>query len=260
MEMTAALVSIGLSVIANLATDPIKKLLQKLTRSKELEVPLQDLFINAFYQSLDYHDAYYDETAKKAAARIRAAVKKDEFKLLSIISRHTGGIDRFLSSLKSDDWQRTLAGEVVKEFSLKIPARGRDDLMTGILSDCFHFYQVAFINLMSEKQGLQAILLECLKIESIRDILNNIDAQMVTRKDFDDLKRVLYKNYYARHPEDHKRLEDYDEYIKKKFQYIELRGFSPRVSGKEILMELEDIFVPLAISLCARQNFSHLHQ
>lgn len=244
--ITAALLNIGLSILANLATDPVKNLLHKFSRSKELEeVPLKDLFIKAFYQSLDYHDAHYDETAQKDVECIRAAVKKNESKLLAIISRRTDATDRFLSSLKSGDFQRALAGEVVNEFSLNL--QGRWDLMVGILSDCFRFYRTAFFNLMSEKQGLQAILLECLKIESILDLLKKVDSQMVTRKDFDDLKRIFYTHYYAQHPEDHKKLEDYDNYIKNKFQYIELRGFSPRVSGKEILMKLEDIFVPLEI-------------
>lgn len=69
--------------------------------------------------------------------------------------------------MKSGELQRVLAGDVVKEFELQ----NQGYLISGILSDCFHLYQVAFFNLMSEKQGLQAILLECLKIESIRDLL-----------------------------------------------------------------------------------------
>ncbi len=111
--ITAALLNIGLSVLANLATDPVKNLVHKFSRSKELEkVPLKDLFIKAFYQSLDYHDAHYDESAKKAVKRIRAAFKKNEPKLLAIISRRTGDSERFLSSLKSGDFQRALAGEM----------------------------------------------------------------------------------------------------------------------------------------------------
>ncbi|UCH96713.1 MAG: NACHT domain-containing protein [Candidatus Aminicenantes bacterium] len=242
MEITTALLSFGLSVLANLTTGEIRKLLS----SKKFDgEPLRNLFIKSFYKSLQYHEELYDDYAKKVVKKIRAAVKKDELKLLSIISRYTEGFDNFLSSLKSGEFQLKIAEKIAKEYSLNIS--GKHALIPGILSDCFSLYRIAFFNLMSEKEGIQAILLECLKIESILDILKNIDSKLVSRSDFDELKMVVYKNYFARQPDAQKQLEDYDQYLKNKFRFIELRGFSPKVSGKEIQMELNDIFVPLEI-------------
>jgi hypothetical protein len=242
MEPTTSLLSFGLSVLANLTTDQIRKLLV----SKKFDgEPLRNLFIKSFYKSLQYHKELYDDYAKKIVKKIRAAVKKDELKLLSIISRHTEGLDHFLSSLKSGEFQIKIAEEIVKEYWLKIS--GKHDLIPGILSDCFSFYRIAFFNLMSEKEGMQAILLECLKIDGIIDILKRIETKIVTRSEFDELKLIAFKNHFTRQPGAQKQLEDYDQYIKNKFRFIELRGFSPKVSGKEIQMELNDIFVPLEI-------------
>lgn len=106
MEITTALLSFGLSVLANLTTDQIRKLLI----SKKFDgEPLKKLFIKSFYKSLQYHAELYDDSAKKIVKKIRATVKKDELKLLSVISRHTGGLDHFLSSLKRGEFQLKLA-------------------------------------------------------------------------------------------------------------------------------------------------------
>lgn len=242
MEPTTALLSFGLSVLANLTTDQIRKLI----KSKKFDgEPLKNLFIKSFYKSLQYHEKLYYGYSEKIVKKIRTTVKKDELKLFSVISRHTGSFDNFLSSLKSGEFQLKIAEAIAKEYSLDIS--GKHALIRGILSDCFSLYRIAFFNLMSEKEGMQAILLECLKIDRILDILKNIDSKLVSRSDFDELKMVVYKNYFTRQPGAQKQLEDYDQYLKNKFRFIELRGFSPKVSGKEIQMELNDIFVPLEI-------------
>ena len=61
------------------------------------------------------------------------------------------------------------------------------------------------------------------------------------------VKLVLLK-HFNESKEARKNLRDYDQYLKNKFKYIELRGFSPRISGKEVQMELIDVFVPLEIT------------
>ena len=120
MEPTTALLSFGLSVLANLTTDQIRKL----SISKKFDgEPLRNLFIKSFFKSLQYHEELYDDYAKKIVKKIRAAVKRDELKLLSVISRHTGGFDNFLSSLKSGEFQTSIAKLIVKEFSLDTDIR-----------------------------------------------------------------------------------------------------------------------------------------
>ena len=62
--------------------------------------------------------------------------------------------------------------------------------MIGIVTDCLSFYIYAFFNQMNEKQGIQAILLECLKLDDIAQILTKIDSQVVTKHDFDELRKT----------------------------------------------------------------------
>ncbi|NIM18483.1 MAG: NACHT domain-containing protein [Candidatus Aminicenantes bacterium] len=243
MGIETALISFGLSVMSNLTTPMVKKLVSSKKANWE---PLKKLFMRSFCKSLDYHEKLYDKSAKEIVKDIREAVKKDEFKLLSIFSSYSGGFDHFLSSLKSGEFQAKIAKEMVKEYALD--TGGYPKLIPGILEDCLSLYRNAFFNLMSEKQGLQAILKECLKIDSVLEILKRIDSKLVPRSEFDELKMIVYRNYFVLQPAAQKQLEDYDEYIKKKFRFIELRGFSPKVSGKEIQMELNDIFVPLEIT------------
>jgi len=62
MGIEAALLSFGLSALADITTDQVKKLIA--SRKIEWE-PLKGLFIKSFYKSLDYHDKRYDDSAKK---------------------------------------------------------------------------------------------------------------------------------------------------------------------------------------------------
>jgi len=119
----------------------------------------------------------------------------------------------------------------------------------SIITDCLNYYLSAFFNQMNEKEGIQAILIECLKIDNIVDLLKQLDSQIVTKNDFDELRRIILLKHFNENIEAKKELEDYDEYLRNKFKYLELRGFSPKISGKEVQMELLDIFVPLEINL-----------
>jgi predicted NACHT family NTPase len=78
--------------------------------------------------------------------------------------------------------------------------------------------------------------------------LNKIDQQIATKNEYDLLRKIVYTNYIDNNNQYRKSIQDFDSYIKNKFRYLELRGFSPKISGKEVQMELDDIFVPLAIN------------
>jgi uncharacterized membrane protein YgaE (UPF0421/DUF939 family) len=97
MEIVTLLIGVGLSVMANLTTPQVKKLVSAKKANWE---PLKKLFIRSFYKSLDYHEKLYDDTAEKIVKSIRKQVKKNDLTLLSLFSRHSGGLDNFLSSLK----------------------------------------------------------------------------------------------------------------------------------------------------------------
>lgn len=231
-----------LGILSSLTYDQLKSISEKTDI-----VPLKDLFLKAFYTSLKYHDEHYDEYSKQVIEKLRKAVKKNEDKLLEIFSKHSDNYNNFLSLVKTREFQNKIAKEIVSQYSLDIANYPR--LIPSIISDCLNYYLYAFFNQMNEKEGIQTILIECLKLNSILDLLKQIDSNVVTKNDFDELRRIVLLRYFKENTEAQKKLEDYDQYLKNKFKYLELRGFSPKVSGKEVQMELLDIFVPLEISI-----------
>lgn len=205
------------------------------------------MFLKTFYSTLKHHDKHYDNYAKQVVKELRNAVKKDEDKLLLIISHNSDNFNNFLSSVKKRTYQQSIAEEIVSEYSLDLG--NYPNLMISIITDCLNYYLYAFFNQMNEKEGIQAILIECLKLGSILDLLKQIDSKAVTKKDFDELRSAIVLNHLNENPEAKKKLHDYDSYLQNKFKYLELRGFSPKISGKEIKMRLLDVFVPLEINI-----------
>ena len=238
--LTLTLLGYPLGILANSTYDQLKRISQKIDVN-----PLKDLFLKSFFTSLEYHDKHYDEYSIKVVEELKGAVEKDENKLLIIFSRYSDDFNKFLSLIRTKKFQAKIAEEIIGEYSLDFSKDSK--LIGSIITDCLSYYLSAFFNQMNEKEGIQAILMECLKINTIVDLLKEIDSQIVTKKDFDELRRIVLLNYFNENNEARKNLEDYDKYLGIKFKYIELRGFSPKISGKEVQMELLDIFVPLEI-------------
>ncbi|MEM9272148.1 MAG: hypothetical protein AAGA80_04165, partial [Cyanobacteria bacterium P01_F01_bin.143] len=241
MEALAlTLLGYPLSILASLTYDQLKKV------SEEADLnPLKKLFLKAFYTSLEYHDQHYDEYSRKVVAKLRKAVKKDEEKLLKVLSKNSKNFNSFLDLVKSRQFQQRIAEEIVSEYSLDLQ---QPNIISAIITDCLKYYLSSFFNQMNEKEGIQAILIECLKLNTVLDILKKVDSQVVTKSDFDELRKAILSSFYKENSEAHKNLQDYYQYIRNKFKYLELRGFSPKISGKEVQMELLDVFVPLEIN------------
>ena len=240
--LTLTLLGYPLSIFANFTYDQLKNVSQKIEIT-----PLKDLFIKAFYTSSEYHNKYYDDYSKEVIEKLIKAVKKDEERLFIIFSHKSNNFYNFLSSIKSKEFQIKIAEEIIDEYSLDF---AKDQELAGsIVKDCLNYYLYAFFSQMNEKEGIQAILMECLKLDTIVDLLKQIDSQVVTKKDFDELRRIILLNYFNENKEAKKKLDDYDKYLKNKFKYLELRGFSPKISGKEVQMELLDVFVPLEMKI-----------
>lgn len=240
--LTLTLLGYPLSIFANFTYDQLKNASQKIDIN-----PLKNLFLKAFYTSAEYHNKYFDDYSKEVTKRLIEAVKKDEEQLLIIFSKNSNDFYSFLSSMKSKEFQKKIAEEIIGEYSLDF-IKDRE-LAGSIVKDCLNYYLYAFFNQMNEKEGIQAILMECLKLDTIVDLLKQIDTQVVTKNDFDELRRIILLNYFNENKEAKKKLDDYDIYLKNKFKHLELRGFSPKISGKEVQMELLDVFVPLEIKL-----------
>ena len=240
--LTLTLLGYPLSIFANITYDQLKNVSQKMDIN-----PLKNLFIKAFYKSAKYHNRDYDNYSKEVTEKLIKAVKKDETRLFIIFSNNSNNFDNFLSSIKSEEFQKKIAEEIIDEYSLDLG--NYPELVGAIVKDCLNYYLYAFFNQMNEKEGIQAILMECLKLDTIVDLLKQINSQVVTRNDFDELRRIILLNYFNENKKAKKKLDDYDKYLKNKFKYLELRGFSPKISGKEVQMELLDVFVPLEIKI-----------
>jgi energy-coupling factor transporter ATP-binding protein EcfA2 len=204
---------------------------------------IERLYIKCFYKAIDEHNKHYDDFSAKILKKISKEIKKDELKLLRSITQD-GNI--FLSSFNRKEFHILVSEEIVNTYSIDVGNYPK--LIPGIVADCFSYYVSSFYNLMNEKEGIQAILMECLKLNNILDLLNKIDQQIVTKNEFDNLRKIVYTYFVDNNLDYKKSIKDYDSYLKNKFKYLELRGFSPKISGKEVQMELEDIFVPLAIN------------
>jgi|JI6StandDraft_1071083.scaffolds.fasta_scaffold02885_6 energy-coupling factor transporter ATP-binding protein EcfA2 len=237
--ISLTLLGYPISLLANITYDQFKSIRDRFGDLNSLE----RLYIKCFNEAIDEHNKHYDDYAANILKKITKEIKKDESKFLRSISQQ-GNI--FLTSFGRKEFHIQVAKKIVQNY--RIDVGNYPKLIPEVVADCFSFYVSSFYNLMNEKEGIQAILIECLKLNNILDILNKLDQQTVTKDEFDDLRKIIYTYVVASNIEYKKSIMDYDSYIKNKFKYLELRGFSPKISGKEIQMELDDIFVPLAIN------------
>lgn len=237
--LTLTLFGYPLSILASVTYDQLKNIKDRFSDITSIE----RLYIKCFYKAIGEHNKHYDPYSAKILKKISQEIRKDESKLLRSIAQDG---DIFLSSFNRKEFHNKVAEEIVNAYSIDVGNYPK--LIPGIVADCFSYYVSSFYNLMNEKEGIQAILMECLKLNNILDILNKIDQQIATKNEFENLRKIVYTYFVDTNLEYKKSIKDYDSYIKNKFKYLELRGFSPKISGKEVQMELEDIFVPLAIN------------
>jgi len=236
--LTSTLLGYPISLLANVTHDQLKKIKVGISDLTAVE----QLYLKSFYKAIKEHKKHYDDYSAKVLKKVSKKVKKDEKKFLKSISQDG---DIFLSSFNRKEFHILVADKLINNYSIEVA--NYPNLIPNLIADCFSYYVSSFYNLMNEKQGIQAVLTECLKLDSILNLLNKIDQQAITKTEFDNLRKIVFTNYVDDNPEYKKSVQEYDSYIKNKFKYIELRGFSPKISGKEVQMELDDIFVPLAI-------------
>ena len=117
--LTLTLLGYPLSILASFTSDQLKKMSQKIDDLS----PLKDLFLKAFFRSLDYHDEYYDDYSKEVIGKLRKAVKRAEDKLLILFSKHSDNFDKFLSLVQSREFQRKIAEEIIGAYSLDFTIR-----------------------------------------------------------------------------------------------------------------------------------------
>jgi predicted NACHT family NTPase len=236
--ITLTLLGFPLSIFANITYDQAKKIKERLGGN----ISLEKLYLNSFYKSIDTHKQHYDQFARQVTNRLKKEVKKDEDKFLRIICDKTHF--SFTNFTKSEYIEK-ISESIIQTYSLH---SNYPKVVKQILSDCFSYYLNSFFSLINEKDGIKAILIECLKLNQILDLLKNIDQQLIRKDEFEELRKIVFESHTNENLLYQKSVKDYDLYLNNKFKYLELRGFSPKISGKEVQMELDDIFVPLSIN------------
>ncbi|MCK3684231.1 NACHT domain-containing protein [Maribellus sp. YY47] len=236
--ITLTLLGFPLSIFANITYDQAKKIKERLGG----KVSLEKLYLDSFYKSIDTHKQNYDEFARQVTNKFKKAIRKDEEKFLRIICD-----ERYFSftNFTKSDYIEKISENIIQEYDLH---SNYPKVVKQILEDCFSYYINSFFNLINEKDGIKTILIECLKLDQIIDLLKKIDQQLIKKDEFDELRRIVFESYTQDDRLYQKTIKDYDNYINNKFKFLELRGFSPKIAGKEVQMELDDIFVPLSIN------------
>ena len=136
-----------IGVLANLEYDKLRHF------AEEIEgIPLQSLFIKAFYKSLSHYGKSYGEVVKN----LKKAIKDGEPLFIQIFNLEAENFNGFISKLKSGQFQETVARNIVNRFEVEDNFK---EVMVLIVRDCLKNYQSVFLKTMTEKQGIQLILL-----------------------------------------------------------------------------------------------------
>jgi hypothetical protein len=237
----ATLLGMPLSIITKITSNKLCKIYEMLDFNL---VKLEKLYVDSFIRSIDYHNKYYDDIAKEVGNKIKREIKKDRNKLINIITINNANFDTILKEISKEEFKKNIIDAIIKEY--KITGENESIARTVIL-DSLNFYINSFFDLMLEKDAMKVILLEVLNISEVLEILKNINTEMLRKEDFEHIRNTIFGNYYLSNPCSMKDLKSYDEYLKNKFTFLELRGFSPKIQGKEIQMRLEDVYIPLSL-------------
>lgn len=134
--------------------------------------------------------------------------------------------------------------KLFKEYSLEIKNINSDSFLGNSLKNLLNNYEIMFFRNLSTDTSLSLIFKETLKIDSLSQTLNSI-AEKIT--EFDEVRKILTKDYLINNVDYSKSRDQYDAYLQRKYEFLELAGFSPKISGKDIFMKLTDVFIPLMI-------------
>ncbi|WP_413171856.1 NACHT domain-containing protein [Anabaena azotica] len=239
------LLSVPLSIIGNYSSDIIKTLFNSLNEQGKLKDLEETLFLS-FLKALEIHQSRYDTVARNETKKIKkiAISKKNEF---LIALRSFDNEEGYHIPPKLDDTKirQLLTQKIIKVFKEDIPEDNLD-LVTAITRDTCIFYRDAFFQEISQEQQLWIVFRESLKITSIVALIQEIQQNIPTREEFEEIRSYIVKNEVT--PKSIQELKQhYIEYLERKFSSIELTGVSPRVHGQDISFALEEIFIPFNI-------------
>lgn len=170
-------------------------------------------------------------------------------------------------SIDLRDKSKRIAIQVTSTADLK---KVKDTLTTFINKGIYKEFDKLLIFIITEKQSKydQSKINEItdgkftFKIESIID-RTDIYLQLNKQNDLEKVKRicVLLEEQFSdnKHEFDKwdlycKGLEEYDNYIKNYYHFLDIKGFSPKVNNTQIKIDLEKIYVPLALKTDKKED------
>ena len=240
------LISIPLCVFGNLTTDFVKKI-AKNVMSQDKMSSLEELFFNSFLKALELHHKRHDSVAKKITSDVMSTLKSQKQDFIFLLKK-----SEIESAVMGDFSQgEEIAKRLVDESLLKLLGDKFDQdqagLVRAIMKDTCSYYREAFFNEITSDQQLWLVFKESCKIESIREIVCELQKNLPNRDEFECIRNyILSKEITPQKIEELK--TEYLSYLERKYSSVELKGVSPRVQGQDISFKLDDIFIPLEIS------------
>ena len=157
MDLLSILVGYPLGVLSNATFSKLRPLMGK-TRIE----PLQTIFHKSFVKAMRLRKKQVDATGRALISRVERATKKNPSILWSCLTSATEGKVSMLGHLRDPGFRRSIAEELSRELSLEVT--DEPELMRVVVDDCLCYYQSAFFSHMTEKEGIQALLLQSFKL------------------------------------------------------------------------------------------------
>ena len=211
---------------------------------KDNEKLLKKLFVESFIQTIKSSNVGYFSINSIYDSLIKKIEENDEKLFILIESESSNKNENFLNLIKDSDFSFNFVKKLFKEYSLEIKNINSDSLLGNSLKNLLNNYEIMFFRNLSTDTSLSLIFKETLKIDNLAQTLNSI-AEKIT--EFDEVRKILTKDYLINNVDYSKSRDQYDAYLQRKYEFLELAGFSPKISGKDIFMKLTDVFIPLMI-------------
>lgn len=224
----------ALSIFANYNSDVIKSIFKKDTIDL-----YKESFVKAMLNTIETSTAFTffdDDTFKELSRKI----KEDKEILFLLIENYSKSKNKNFLNIIESGKNEEFTEELLRVYDIK-----RSDISDNIsLTNFLVNYKIEFFKVFTTNPETLLIFKEVLKIDNVMDILKKIDIQTT---EFAHIKNILLAEHTQSNAVYKKNKNEYDGYIKRKFEYLELAGFSPKISGKDIFMKLSDVFIPLHI-------------
>lgn len=229
----------SISLFANKTTDKLNSLF------RDNEETLKKLFVESFIKALEdsrmgilNDNTYYLKLIDK--------IKIDNDKLFNEINNfsHKKNMN-FFNIIKDGNNSEEFLKIIFIAYGMNFSEIDRHSLVYFSFRNLMKYYEILFFKDISSNDAISIILKETLKIDNLAKMINIISDKII---EFDNVQKLLVSNYLKDNSSYMKNRIDFDSFMIRKYELLELAGFSPKISGKDIYMKLTDIFIPLKIN------------